>query len=186
RNEAAQCRVIEQQDAHRHAEQVEKVVVSGKEDKRLEYQQTPGRGGARAPRQKNEDDAPELDAERGGCAGDQKPGRQLRGIPRKRSGQGLRPEVIFERRQVVPRRVAREKLYRARQEKITEDQPAIKPDRDPGSARKEYGQKPRLQQQKIPLEAHEVLSAVNIRQVQREQSDQRGSRPPIEDKQQSQ
>ena len=86
----------------------------------------------------------------------------------------------------MPRRIAREKLDRACQKKIAEHQPAIKPDYDPGSGREEYGQKPRFQEQKIPLEAHEILAGVNIRQVQREQTDERGPRPPIQDDERSQ
>ena len=58
--QTAQRRVVEQEDAHDHAEQVEEIVVAGQQDQRLEEQQRAARSGARAPRQEDEKDASRL------------------------------------------------------------------------------------------------------------------------------
>ena len=68
RDQAAQRRVVEQEDAHQHAEQIEEVVVTRQQDQRLEQQYAPRREGPRTPGQEDQKYTPELDRESRCCA----------------------------------------------------------------------------------------------------------------------
>ena len=86
----------------------------------------------------------------------------------------------------MPGRISGQKLDDAGQKHEAKHQPAEEPDQDPRSTRQEYRQESRLEQQRVPLKAHEFLSGIDIGQIEHEQSDERRPRPSIHDDQQSQ
>src|SRR4029450_8096948 len=133
--DAAHRGIVEEEQTHRDAEQVEEIVVAGQQDQRLEQHQATTRESARTPRQENQKNGADLDQERRGRACREERWWQLRRVPRQRRRQRLRPEMIFERGKMAPGRTGRKQLRRAREEEVAEREPAIKPDDDPGPAR---------------------------------------------------
>ena len=121
--------IVEQHHAERDRQHVEEAVVAGGEDQQLEARRGHERDEALARAAPDEHRNAELDrrtssAQESCCAHAGRrfayhadPGRQR-----------LRPVVVFERRQVSPRGIAREQLHRAGAEHQTEQQPAEHPD----------------------------------------------------------
>ena len=87
-------------------------------------------------------DGDELDDERRAGRCREQPMRELRRVPGERRGQRLRPEVIVERRELLPGRVARGELDEPGEEQKAEQQEAVEPDDDARAAVRKIARKP--------------------------------------------
>src|SRR4051794_33679566 len=79
--------------------------------------------------------------------------------------QWLRHEMIIERGEIAPIRVAAQNLYGARNKHEAKDQPTIQPNDQIGTAQKNCD-KAHFEQQIVPLELQEILTCDDKRQVQ--------------------
>ena len=104
----------------------------------------------------------------------------LRGVPGERRRQRLRPEVILERGEAAPGRVARDELHDAGEKQEAEHEQPVEPDDDARAAGQEDREESALQQELVPLEVHEYLAGVRVGQVEGEQRDERGAHEDAE------
>ena len=106
--------------------------------------------------------------------------RQLRGVPGQRRRQRLGQKMIRQRRQIPPIGVAAQQLDDARHEHETEQQPAQQPDARRGGEAQQQREKPGLQQERVPLEGHEGLAAIEQREIEHIEQKQAEARQQIE------
>ena len=190
----AQRGIVEQRDAQHEREQVEEPVVPGDRDAELsEHEQRARRDAPPAEAGWHEDEPgrAQLDRECSQRHALAHPRRELLRVPRRPRRQRLRPEVVVERREVTPPRVAARELRDPGEEHQLEEEqpheptqrprrhPLLLEARQPLRGRVQQREQARLEQQPIPLKPQEGLTHDTERQVERpEEREHRRLRHP--------
>lgn len=169
--------VIQHRQAQDDRQDVEAPVVAGREDQQLEEHQADEPDAAQHSRAEHEERGDQLRVEHQADRRAVEPPGELVHVPARPGRQGLRQVVVVEGAPLDPRPVAVRELHHAREKHQPEDQPAEQPDgrrpglvpggaEPPGPGRQHHRQQARLEQQRVPLEAEELLSHDRQRQVQ--------------------
>ena len=94
--------------------------------------------------------------------------------------------MIGQRRQIPPIGIAAQQLDHARHEHEAEQQPAQQPDARAPSEAQQQREKSGFQQERVPLVSHEVLPAIEQREIEHIEQKQAHAGQQIEDQQQRQ
>ena len=172
-------------------EQIEEAVVAGERDQEHQDGDRGRAGGADAARAEEQPGRAELDREQGEAGELLDGARQEVRPPGERRRQGLSPIMVRERGEIPPRGIAAEQLDHGRLEHQLEQQQTQQPKGAEGrlgprslSKRprdEEQRDEARLQEESVPLEAHEVRADHAQRQVQRPAGERAGSGGGVED-----
>ena len=119
RQQTGQGLIVKQKETQAHGEEIEETVISGQADVHLQQQDGCRSQHARPAREKDEERYDQLDDQRRQGAGLMDPMRQLMRVPCERRRQRLRFEMVVQRRQRGPSRIAAQQLHAPREKHET-------------------------------------------------------------------
>ena len=157
--------IIEQRHAQHDGEDVEEVVVPGREDERFEEYEAAGGNESDIARQEDAERQRELDDECHPHRPLEDRRRQMVDIPRECGWQGLGFEVEGEGGAVGPGGISARELDEARQEHETEQRQPRQPHAEPGCAGQHGGDDEAFDEEDVPLVGQEDLAGGKKRQI---------------------